>query len=74
QRTARQSGPMPVGVWHSHPGGSPQPSAWDAAGVTDPEWVWLIAAGDMLAAFLPDASQPDGFRPLPILDGSAASL
>lgn len=52
-----------LGVWHSHPDGNARPSTRDAAGVTDREWIWLIATIGELAAWLPDG---DGFRRLPL--------
>jgi proteasome lid subunit RPN8/RPN11 len=60
-----------VGVWHSHPDGSPEPSRHDAAGITERDWLWLIAAGGRITAWLPDGP---GFRavPLAILSGAAA--
>lgn len=72
QRAARNGGPAILGVWHSHPDGPPAPSAADRAGITDPAWIWIIVAPPGLAAFLPDASQPGGFRPL--LDAGPALL
>jgi proteasome lid subunit RPN8/RPN11 len=33
-----------VGVWHSHPDGTPEPSATDAAMVYEPDLIWLITA------------------------------
>ncbi len=50
-----------VGCWHSHPDGSPTPSRHDAYGVTDTSWLWLIAAGDTIAAWQPAA---EGFVPI----------
>ncbi|WP_448579188.1 M67 family metallopeptidase [Thermaurantiacus sp.] len=72
QREARETGAPILGVWHSHPHGRPIPSAEDRAGVTDPAWLWLIAAAGRprptLAAHVPDPSSPTGFRPLLLLD------
>lgn len=31
-----------VGVWHSHPNGSSEPSATDAAMIHEPDLVWLV--------------------------------
>lgn len=72
QRAARNGGPAILGVWHSHPDGPPAPSAADRAGITDPSWIWIIVAPPDLAAFLPDASETSGFRPL--LDAGYALL
>ena len=44
-----------AGCWHSHPNGSPTPSRHDAAGVSDPGWLWLIATPHALRAFRPEA-------------------
>lgn len=72
QRAARETGVPILGVWHSHPKGRPVPSAEDLAGVTDPAWLWLIAApgdnGPNFAAHLPDPASPTGFRPVLLLD------
>ncbi len=58
-----RAGPLAlIGVWHSHPGGTPLPSAQDRAGITDPAWLWLIEAQGELRLFLPDAGSPTGFR------------
>jgi proteasome lid subunit RPN8/RPN11 len=68
QKAAREGGPQVAGVWHSHPGGSSEPSERDRAGVTDRRWIWMILAGGRMAAWLPDAREARGFRLLPILD------
>jgi proteasome lid subunit RPN8/RPN11 len=72
QRAARAGGPCPIGVWHSHPDGSVRPSALDRAGVTDPSWLWLIAAAGRLAAWAPDDGA-SGFRPIPLLEGPGST-
>lgn len=69
QKAARAGGPRAVGVWHSHPDGSPTPSAADRQGVSDLDWLWLIAAGGQLAAWAPE--RDGGFRAIPLLDGAA---
>ena len=69
QRAARAGGPRPVGVWHSHPDGRPTPSAIDRQGVSDFDWLWLIAAGGRLAAWAPE--RDGAFRAIPLLDGAA---
>jgi proteasome lid subunit RPN8/RPN11 len=51
-RRARAAGHAIIGCYHSHPRGKPQPSATDLAGAGEEEFVWLIAAGDVLAAFV----------------------
>ena len=55
QKAARGTGHGLIGCYHSHPGGLPRPSAQDAAGATDPDFIWVIAAqgegGWDLAAF-----------------------
>lgn len=68
QRAAREGGPVPVGVWHSHPAGPARPSEADRGGISDPAWAWLILAGDRLAAWLPDPAAPGGFASLAVLD------
>jgi proteasome lid subunit RPN8/RPN11 len=46
-----------TGVFHSHPGGDPVPSATDIAMAFDPDWVHLIAADDEIAAFRIDGGR-----------------
>lgn len=70
QRAAREGGPAPVGVWHSHPDGRPEPSAMDRDGVTDARWLWLIVAGEAMAAFVPDGG---GFRAVGLAEVSLDS-
>ncbi len=43
-REGRQQGETMIGVFHSHPTGSPEPSATDLARALDPDLVWLILA------------------------------
>lgn len=43
-----------VGCYHSHPGGAAEPSPRDALGASEPGFVWLIAAGETVGAFLWD--------------------
>ena len=55
-----------VGVWHSHPGGPPEPSATDAAMIYEPDLIWLITgiappAGPVTRAFRPEGT---GFQEL----------
>lgn len=57
-----------LGVWHSHPDGTPAPSRHDAAGITERDWLWLIAAGGRITAWLPDGA---GFRPVPLAIGTS---
>jgi proteasome lid subunit RPN8/RPN11 len=39
------------GVFHSHPGGPPAPSMIDVQSALEPDWVYLIAAGDDVRGF-----------------------
>lgn len=67
-RRARQ-GPLSIlGCWHSHPDGGPFPSTWDQEGVCDAGWLWLIAAGGRIRAFLPvaDGQRISGFAEAPL--------
>ena len=55
-----------VGVWHSHPGGPPEPSATDGAMIYEPDLIWLITgiappAGPVTRAFQPEGN---GFQEL----------
>lgn len=59
-----------IGHWHSHPNGRDEPSAKDAAMVSDPGLVWLITAvhdgrARPLRAFQPVAAG-DGFAFTPM--------
>jgi proteasome lid subunit RPN8/RPN11 len=44
-RAERAGGPKIIGYWHSHPSGSVEPSATDAAMAAADGKLWLIAAG-----------------------------
>lgn len=55
QRRGRAGAQRLIGCWHSHPGGSPLPSALDRAGVHDLGWLWLIVANGAVRAFRPTA-------------------
>jgi proteasome lid subunit RPN8/RPN11 len=52
QRSARAAGLAVIGCYHSHPGGTAQPSAADLAGAQQDGFVWLIANGEDLKAFV----------------------
>ncbi len=43
-----------IGCYHSHPDGAAEPSARDAQGACEVGFVWLIAAGDAIGAFVWD--------------------
>lgn len=45
-RAERAGGPRLAGYYHSHPGGSPEPSARDAADAAPDERLWLILADE----------------------------
>lgn len=66
QRRARRGREQLLGVWHSHPGGTIEPSAADAAGVVDRNWLWLIVAQGKMGAWLPARNMAvhNGFRRL----------
>jgi proteasome lid subunit RPN8/RPN11 len=51
-RAARGNGHAIVGCYHSHPGGRARPSAADAAGAGEENFLWLIAGEEGLAAFV----------------------
>lgn len=44
-RAVRDGGDTIVGCFHSHPTGSSEPSATDAASAASDGWIWLIAGG-----------------------------
>ncbi|MDB5734669.1 MAG: peptidase [Alphaproteobacteria bacterium] len=52
QRSARANGFAVIGCYHSHPGGAAQPSATDLAGAVQDGFLWLIANGEELNAFV----------------------
>ncbi len=52
QRAARAGGHAVIGCYHSHPGGAAQPSAFDLAGAQQEGFLWLIANGAELNAFV----------------------
>ena len=51
-KTARANGHRIIGCYHSHPEGRAEPSARDLAGAGEENFLWLIAAGAELAAFV----------------------
>ena len=51
-KVARANGRELIGCYHSHPAGRAQPSAHDLAGAGEEDFLWLIAAGEELAAFV----------------------
>jgi proteasome lid subunit RPN8/RPN11 len=51
-KVARSRGHEIIGCYHSHPAGRPEPSARDVAGADEENFLWLIAAGGELAAFV----------------------
>ena len=53
-RVAREKGQKIIGHYHSHPNGSPYPSAYDLRMSFYPEWLWLIWAAGKIKAFKKD--------------------
>ncbi len=51
-KTARAQGHAIIGCYHSHPNGRAQPSAIDLAGAAEDNFLWLIAAGEDVSAFV----------------------
>jgi proteasome lid subunit RPN8/RPN11 len=51
-KTARAQGGQIIGCYHSHPDGRAEPSAADKAGAGEENFVWIIAAGNRLEAFV----------------------
>lgn len=51
-KAARASGHALIGCYHSHPDGRAEPSPTDKAGAGEEGFLWLIAAGDRLEAFV----------------------
>jgi len=52
QKAARANSRAIIGCYHSHPGGRAEPSAADLAGAVEENFLWLIAAGGAIAAFV----------------------
>ena len=52
QKAARANGRAIIGCYHSHPQGAAQPSSADLAGAQDEDFLWLIAGGGELNAFV----------------------
>jgi proteasome lid subunit RPN8/RPN11 len=52
QKTARAKGHAIVGCYHSHPDGQAHPSGVDLAGASEENFLWLIAAGGTVRAFV----------------------
>jgi len=51
-KAARARGHAIIGCYHSHPVGRGEPSATDRAGAGEENFLWLIAAGESLNAFV----------------------
>ena len=49
---AQSRGKEVVGIFHSHPHGSPTPSSLDVRGIKDAGLVWMIVGKDEIKAFL----------------------
>jgi proteasome lid subunit RPN8/RPN11 len=63
-----------IGVWHSHPNGSHEPSATDAAMIFEPDLCWLITATLRGQALQTEAYAPaagGGFRRLGLVVDTA---
>ena len=70
-KAARANGRSLIGCYHSHPNGSPVPSAADRAGAGEEDFLWLIAAltgADGPVAIAAFAYSAAGFFPVD-LDG-----
>ena len=51
-KAARANHRALIGCYHSHPNGRAEPSATDKAGAGEENFLWLIAAGERLEAFV----------------------
>lgn len=56
-RAERAGGARCIGHYHSHPNGSAEPSAADAAAVADPRQLWMIVASGAATLWRADAAQ-----------------
>lgn len=67
QKTARAGGPRMIGVYHSHPNGSAEPSETDVASAWQTGMIWVISAVGIermeTRAYLREMS---GFVPVPL--------
>ena len=52
QRRARERAAAVIGCYHSHPDGRAMPSIADRAGAGEDDFLWLIAGGEVLNAFV----------------------
>ena len=52
QKIARANGQVIIGCYHSHPGGTAEPSQTDAAGAAQEDFLWIIVAGEELGCFI----------------------
>jgi len=52
QKAARANGRAIIGCYHSHPNGRAEPSATDLTGADEENFLWLVAAGEELNAFV----------------------
>lgn len=70
-RAARSGGPAVIGHYHSHPSGSPRPSARDAAQAQPDGAIWLIVAGGEVRAWraAADGAVHGRFDPVAIVSG-----
>jgi proteasome lid subunit RPN8/RPN11 len=62
-RAERGGGPRLIGHYHSHPGGSAEPSPRDLA-AAEPGKLWLIIGGGAIRAWI---AADDGFREVALL-------
>jgi len=62
-RAERAGGPRLIGHYHSHPGGSAEPSPRDLA-AAEPGRLWLITGGGVIRAWMAGG---DGFREVALL-------
>jgi proteasome lid subunit RPN8/RPN11 len=74
-RAERTGGPGIIGHFHSHPNGSPTPSARDAAMADRPGRLWLIVAGGVVGAWRerPGGSMQGAFEPVRLVVDRATS-
>ncbi len=52
QKRAREQAAAVIGCYHSHPDGQAMPSIADRAGAGEDDFLWLIAGGEALNAFV----------------------
>jgi proteasome lid subunit RPN8/RPN11 len=76
-RAERAAGAKIIGYWHSHPNGDVEPSARDLEAAQDDGKLWVIVAGDDIAAWQVEVSElydTPQFAGIQIIDGESVEV